>query len=105
MYAIVKIGGGKQYRVEPGKTIDVEKLPHEAGTALDLGEVLLVVTDGGEVRIGQPTVSGAVVKATVVEDYRGDKVLIWKYRPGLRYRRRRGHRQTYTRLRIESVTV
>ncbi|MBE2195341.1 MAG: 50S ribosomal protein L21 [Anaerolinea sp.] len=104
MYAIVRTGG-KQYRAEAGKVIDVEKLPHDAGTTIDLNEVLLVVPGEGAPMIGRPLVKGAVVKATVVEHYRGKKILIWKYRPGLRYRRRRGHRQTYTRLRIESVNV
>jgi large subunit ribosomal protein L21 len=85
--------------------IDVEKLPHEAGTTVDLSDVLLVVADGGNATVGRPTVAGAVVRATVVEHYRAKKVLIWKYHPGLRYRKRRGHRQTYTRLRIESVTL
>jgi large subunit ribosomal protein L21 len=102
MYAIVRTGG-RQYRAEPGSVIDVEKLAADAGATIDLDEVLLVVPDEGEPLIGQPLVKGATVKATVLENYRAAKVLIWKYRPGLRYRRRRGHRQTYTRLRIESV--
>ena len=102
MYAIVR-SGGHQYRAEPGKVIDVEKLEVEAGSSLDLIEVLLVVPDDGAPLIGRPLVEGAVVTATVVEHYRAKKILIWKYRPGLRYRRRRGHRQTYTRLRIESI--
>ncbi len=102
MYAIVRTGG-RQYRAEPGSVIDVEKLPVEAGATVDLNEVLLVVPDEGQPLIGQPLVKGATVKATVLENYRAEKILIWKYRPGLRYRRRRGHRQTYTRLRIESV--
>jgi large subunit ribosomal protein L21 len=101
MYAIVRTGG-RQYRAEPGKTIDVEKLPVEAGSTIDL-EVLLVAPDGGDPMIGRPLVDGTVVHATVVEHYRAKKILIWKYRPGLRYRRRRGHRQTYTRLRIDSI--
>ena len=102
MYAIVR-SGGHQYRVEPGKVIDVEKLDVEAGSSLNLGDVLLVVPDEGAPFIGRPLVEGAVVTATVVDHYRAKKILIWKYRPGLRYRRRRGHRQTYTRLRIESI--
>ncbi len=103
MYAIVRTGG-KQYRAEPGHVIDVEKLAVEAGASITLEEVLLVAPDGGgSVLIGQPLVSGASVAATVVEHYRAKKVLIWKYRPGLRYRRRRGHRQTYTRLHIDSI--
>lgn len=101
MYAIVRTGG-RQYKAVPGKNIDVEKLAVEPESTVDL-EVLLVVPDQGEPVIGTPVVKGTVVKATVVEHYRAKKILIWKYRPGLRYRRRRGHRQTYTRLRIDSI--
>ena len=101
MYAIVRTGG-RQYRAEPGKVIDVEKLPVEAGDAVEL-EALLIAPDDGDPLIGRPVVDGVVVHATVVEHYRAKKILVWKYRPGLRYRRRRGHRQTYTRLRIESI--
>ena len=101
MYAIVRTGG-RQYRAEPGQIIDVEKLPVEAGSAVEL-EALLVAPDEGEPLIGRPVVEGVVVHATVVDHYRAKKILVWKYRPGLRYRRRRGHRQTYTRLRIESI--
>ncbi len=102
MYAIVRTGG-KQYRAEPGQVIDVEKLAVEAGTSITLSEVLLVARDSDSPLIGQPLVNGASVAATVVEHYRAKKILIWKYRPGLRYRRRRGHRQTYTRLHIDSI--
>lgn len=103
MYAIIR-SGGRQYRAEPGQTIDVEKLAVDEGAALDLGEVLLVVPDEGEASIGAPLLSGVVVHATVVGHYRAKKILVWKYRPGLRYRKRRGHRQTYTRLRIDSIS-
>jgi len=102
MYAVVRTGG-KQYRAEPGKLIDVEKLPVEAGQSIALNDVLLVVADDGSVHIGRPVVEGVTVTVTVVEHYRAKKVLIWKYRPGLRYRRRGGHRQTYTRLHIDSI--
>ena len=101
MYAIVRTGG-RQYRAEPGKVIDVEKLPVEAGTAIEL-ETLLVAPDEGDPVIGRPVVEGVVVHATVVEHYRAKKIFVWKYRPGLRYRKRRGHRQTYTRLHIDSI--
>lgn len=102
MYAIVRTGG-RQFRAEPGKVIEVEKRPEQAGASISLNEVLLVVPDGGAPVIGHPLVPGAAVQATVVEHYRAEKILIWKYRPGLRYRRRKGHRQTYTRLRIDSI--
>jgi large subunit ribosomal protein L21 len=102
MYAIVRTGG-RQYRAEPGQVIDVEKLPVEAGDSVNL-EVLLIAPDEGDPLIGRPLVDGALVNATVVEHYRAKKILIWKYHPGLRYRRRRGHRQTYTRLRIDGIS-
>jgi large subunit ribosomal protein L21 len=103
MYAIVRTGG-RQYRAEPGMSIDVERLPQEEGEAIDLTDVLLVVPDSGDPVIGQPLVEGAVVKATVIKQGRGRKIFVWKYKPKQRYRRRRGHRQYYTRLRIDSIS-
>lgn len=103
MYAVVRTGG-RQYRVAPDMVIDVEKVNAEAGDSLTLNEVLLVVPESGEPLIGRPLVEGAAVQATVLGHYRAKKIIVWKYRPGLRYRRRRGHRQTYTRLKIESIT-
>ncbi len=102
MYAIVRTGG-RQYRAEPGQLIDVERLPFEEGATVELTDVLLVAPDEGQPLIGRPTVEGAVVKATVVEQGRGPKIFVWKYKPKERYRRRRGHRQYYTRLRIDSI--
>jgi len=103
MYAIVRTGG-RQYRAEPGQTVDVERLPFDEGESIDLTDVLLVAPDEGDPQIGQPVLEGAVVKATVLEQGRGRKVFVWKYKPKERYRRRRGHRQYYTRLRIDSIT-
>ena len=103
MYAIVRTGG-RQYRAEPGQTIDVERLPHDEGETIELTEVLLVATDSGDPKIGQPMVDGAIVKATVVKQDRRRKVFVWKYKPKERYRRRRGHRQYFTQLRIDSIT-
>jgi large subunit ribosomal protein L21 len=65
----------------------------------------LLLANGDEVQVGRPSVEGAKVKATVVEQYRGKKIFVWKYRPKKRYRRRRGHRQSYTRLRIDEILV
>ncbi len=102
MYAVV-ITGGRQHKAVPGTIIDVEKLEAEEGQELDLDQVLLVVSDDGTPRIGQPNVDGATVKVTVLGNYRAKKIHGWKYKPGMRYRRQWGHRQTYTRLRIESI--
>lgn len=104
MYAIVRTGG-RQYRAEVGQTIDVEKLPFNEGDPVELDEVLLVADEGGDAQIGQPLVDGARVKATVVKQFRGPKIIIWKYKPKKRYRRRKGHRQYYTRLKIESIDI
>jgi len=104
MYAIIK-SGGHQYRAEPGAVIDVERLPIEEGASVELDQVLLVVPDSGDIHIGKPLVSGARVKATVVSQLRDRKILVWKYIPKERYRKRRGHRQYYTRLRIDEILV
>ncbi len=103
MYAVVETGG-KQYRVTVGQTIEVEKLPFAVGERVELDKVLLVA-DGDEVKVGQPTVKGAKVLATVVEHGKGKKIIVFKYKPKERYRRKKGHRQAYTRLRIEEIVV
>jgi large subunit ribosomal protein L21 len=103
MYAVIKTGG-KQYRVSPGDTLDVEKLPFEVGEQIELEEVLLVA-NGSKAKIGQPLVKGAVVKATVTRQAKGRKVVIYKYRPSKRYRLKKGHRQNYTRLHIDEIVA
>ena len=103
MYAIVECSG-RQYRAEEGSSFAVEKLPYEVGESIELDKVLLV-SDGEEITVGQPTVEDVSVSATIVEQYRGKKILVWKYRPSKRYRLRKGHRQSYTRLRIDSINV
>ena len=103
MYAVVKTGG-KQYRVSPGDSIEVEKLPHEVGEQIELDNVLLVTGESGT-QIGQPLVKDAKVKATVTRQARGRKVIIFKYRSSKRYRRKKGHRQHYTRLRIDEIVA
>lgn len=103
MYAIVE-SGGKQYRVAEGEVIDVEKLSVPEGEKVSLDRVLMVA-DGGDVRVGTPLVEGARVEATVLDHGKGRKIRIFKYKPKIRYRRRAGHRQPYTRLRIERILV
>jgi len=102
-YAIVE-SGGKQYKAIEGETIEVDLLPLESGNSIDLDQVLLVANDGN-VAIGKPTVSGAVVKATVMEHFHGRKVLVFKYKTRVRYRRKKGHRQHYTRLQINEIVT
>ena len=103
MYAVFKVGG-RQYRAEAGDEFLVEKLSVDAGDAVTLDEVLLV-TDGDDVQIGAPLVDGAQVRATALAHEKGPKIRIFKYRPSKRYRLRKGHRQTYTRLRIDEIVI
>lgn len=103
MYAVMK-SGARQYRAGLGDEIRVEKLPADPGEQVELNEVLLIV-DGDGVEIGRPTVEGAKVLATVVAQEKGPKIRIFKYRPSKRYRRRSGHRQQYTRLRVDEILV
>lgn len=103
MYAIFRTGG-KQYRAEVGNTLDVDKLPNEVGDSIEISDVLLVGDEDNTV-IGQPLVEGAAVKATVVEQFRGKKIIVYKYRQRTNYRRKQGHRQYYTRLQIDDITV
>src|SRR6266576_852338 len=103
MYAIVETGG-KQYRVKPGDTIAVERLSGEPGEVLDLGRVLLVAGNAGtNARIGAPGVESAIVRAEVVEHARGEKIIVFRYKSKVRYRRKTGHRQSLTRLRITDI--
>ena len=103
MYAIVETGG-KQYRVQRDQIIDVERLPAQVGEEVALDKVLLVAHDG-EVTVGQPTVEGAKVRATVLRHDRARKVIVFKFKRRRRYRRKAGHRQHFTRLRIEEIIV
>lgn len=100
MYAIIKTGG-KQYCVEEGKVITIEKLDVEAGAEVAFDEVLLV--SGDSVKIGQPTVAGAKVTGKVLEQGKGVKIRIFKYKAKSNYRRRQGHRQPFTKVQIEKI--
>jgi len=103
VYAIVKTGG-HQYKVAVGDQLNVEKLPVEAGQTVELSEVLMV-SDDDRVTVGTPFVAGATVKATVVNQHRGDKIVVFKYKAKKRYRRKMGHRQDLTRLAIDAITL
>lgn len=103
MYAIIR-SGGKQYRAQVGSTLDVDRLPQPVGGSVEIDDVLLVA-DGDEVKVGQPRVQGAKVSATVVDQFRGKKIIVYKYRQRTSYRRKQGHRQYYTRLRIDEIEV
>ena len=101
MYAVVKTGG-KQYKVAPGEKLKVEQIPADVGAEVILDQVLLV-GDGEAVRLGQPTVTGATVKATVVAHGRGEKIRIFKMRRRKHYQKHQGHRQNYTELKIDAI--
>lgn len=103
MKAIIRTGG-KQYRVAQGDILNVEKLPVEAGDAIQFSEVLLV-EDGDSVQVGTPLVSGVEVSAKVVEQVKEDKVIIMKYRRRTRRSKKTGHRQPKTRVEITAIGV
>ena len=102
-YAIFRTGG-KQYRVKPGDILDVEKLSLAAGSVAEFNDVLAVSQDG-EVTFGAPLVPGARVLAEVQAEYQDRKILVFRYLAKKRYRRKKGHRQIYTRLRIQDIQV
>jgi large subunit ribosomal protein L21 len=99
-YAIIR-SGGKQFRVEEGGTVRVPTLDKEAGETVEL-EALVVSGDGG-VKVGSPAVEGARVSATVVDHGRGDKVIVFKKKRRKQYKRKQGHRQNYTTVKIDSI--
>lgn len=101
MYAVVE-SGGKQYKVQVGETVNVDLLPAAVGEIVELGRVLML-SDGPEVTVGQPTVENAKVLAEVVDEVRGPKTIVFKYKPKVRYRRKLGHRQSYTRVVIKDI--
>jgi large subunit ribosomal protein L21 len=103
VYAIVKTGG-HQYKVAVGDQLNVEKLPAQAGDEIELTEVLMVSGDDS-VTVGTPFVAGARVVATVLDQHRGEKIIVFKYKPKKRYRRKMGHRQDLTRLSIKAITL
>ena len=103
MYAVIRTGG-KQYRVAEGDVVRFEKLEAESGSAVEFKDVLLVNT-GEQTYIGQPLVSGATVTGTVEGEGLGDKVLVFKYKAKKQYRRTRGHRQAYSKVHIDKISM
>src|SRR5438270_11319935 len=101
MYAVIKTGG-KQYKVAPGEKLKVEQIPADVGAEVILDQVLMV-GDGATIRLGQPVVAGASVKATVVGHGRGDKVTIFKMRRRKHYQKHQAHQQGYTELQIDWI--
>ena len=103
MYAIIR-SGGKQYRVAEGEVVRLEKLEVESGVEVEFKDVLLLKTDD-KTYIGRPIVEGATVRATVQNNGKGDKVLVFKYKKKKQYRRTRGHRQQYSAVLIDKILV
>ena len=102
MYAIIATGG-KQYKVSEGDIITIEKLGIEAGEKVTFDQVLAV--SGDDLKIGNPTVDGATVDATVVKEGRGKKVIVYKYKRKTGYHKKNGHRQPYTQVKIEKINA
>ena len=103
-HAII-VTGGKQYRVAEGDLLFIEKLPAESGDTVTFDQVLAVVNDEADPIIGTPTVAGAAVTAKVVKNGKAKKIRVFKYKAKKNYRRRQGHRQPYTQVQIETITV
>jgi large subunit ribosomal protein L21 len=103
VYAVIR-SGGKQYRVAEGDVVCVERLDAESGSAVEFKDVLLVNT-GEHTRIGRPLVSGATVTGTVEAEGLGEKVLVFKYKAKKQYRRLRGHRQAFSKVHIDKISV
>ena len=102
MYAVIATGG-KQYKVSEGDTIRVEKLGVDAGAKYTFDQVLLV--SGDDVKVGEPTVAGASVEATVVANGKAKKVIVYKYKPKKGYHKKNGHRQAFTQVKIEKINA
>lgn len=102
MYAVVK-AGGRQYRLTVGDTVKVDRRTEEPGQEVVLDQVLLVGGTDDEVKVGNPAVTGVTVRARVLEHGRGPKILVFKYKPKVNYRKRQGHRQDYTALKVLAI--
>lgn len=101
MYAVL-VTGGKQYKAEVGQTLTIEKLDVATGQEVEFDQVLMV-SDGAEVTVGTPTVVGAKVVGKVVRQDRGPKIIVFKYKPKVRYRRKTGHRQSQTHVLVSAI--
>jgi len=101
--AVIKTGG-KQYIIKPGDRLKVEKIEGEVGDIIEINEVLLVKKDE-DIKIGKPLVEGAKVKASIVEQGKGPKVIVFKKRAKKGYKRKRGHRQFYTTIEIKEILI
>jgi large subunit ribosomal protein L21 len=102
MQAVIRTGG-KQYRVKPGDVIKIEKIPGSSGDAVEFGEVLMVSDNEGAVKVGSPLLTSAIVKGKILNEEKGKKLIIFKFKRRKGYRRKNGHRQRYTRVEITGI--
>lgn len=103
MYAVIKTGG-KQYRVNPGEEVKIEKLPGDVGDSVDLGQILLAA-DGENVKVGNPFLDDVKVTGRITRQGRSKKVIVFKYKRRKGYRKKVGHRQPFTQIRIEGISI
>ena len=103
MYAIVATGG-KQYKVREGEVLRIEKIPGDVGSPVSFDQVLMVA-DGDNVSIGRPALEGAAVTARIIEQGKADKLIVFKYKRRKRYRRKQGHRQSFTAVKIDAISA
>jgi len=101
IYAVIEVGG-KQYKVAPKQTIEVERLDVAEGDTVELDRVLFIGGDG-DTLVGNPVIKGAKVLATSLGEAKGEKVIVFKYKSKVRYRRKKGHRQTYTKILVNEI--
>ncbi len=101
MYAVIN-SGGKQYRVQPGQTVRLEKLPGDVGSPISFDRILLY-SNGENLKIGQPVLEGVKVNGRIVEQDKAKKIIVFKYKRRKRYHRKQGHRQFYTAVKIDSI--
>ncbi len=103
MYAVI-VTGGKQYRVEEGETLRIEKLVAEDGANVDFDRVLMIA-DGDDIKVGTPELQGARVSATVTDQGRGEKIRVVKFKRRKNYLRTQGHRQDYTEIKVTAIAA
>ncbi|ONI45443.1 50S ribosomal protein L21 [Candidatus Epulonipiscium fishelsonii] len=103
MYAIIETGG-KQYKVEEGNIINIEKLDMAVGETVNFEQILAVSTDKG-MNVGNPTVKGAKIKGEILAQFKGKKIIVFKYKRKKSYKKKKGHRQLYTKVKITSITA
>ena len=104
MYAVLATGG-KQYKVKEDDLIDIERIVGDVGSEITFSEIIAVGEEGGELKAGTPTVEGANVTAEIVDQYRGKKLIVFKMKKRKGYRRKKGHRQELTRVKISAISA